>query len=276
MNYWTQNAQNIYVAGHRGWPARYPENTLESFQAAIELGIDQIETDVRVTKDGELVLIHDATVDRTTNGSGKVADYTLAQLKQLDAGMVLKDRSDSQSGHSSRLGQGLQIPTLLEFLDLVKNYPTLTMDIELKEYPIPGWEDTAYRVCDQTIALLEQYGLADRIVLNSFSGRLNEYILEKYGGKYKQHVYFPQSHLRDGSIDPYSYAYCTCVVGVDKEITADDIIALHRKTGVRIWAGASVKDEATIDKAVSYGAELITCNNPDEVLRILREKGLHS
>ena len=61
MNYWTQSPKNIYVAAHRGWCAAYPENTLLAFQKALELGVDQIETDIRITKDGELVLIHDAT-----------------------------------------------------------------------------------------------------------------------------------------------------------------------------------------------------------------------
>ena len=59
MNYWTQSKQNIFVAAHRGWRSKYPENTLAAFRAALELGVDQIETDVRVTADGELVLIHD-------------------------------------------------------------------------------------------------------------------------------------------------------------------------------------------------------------------------
>jgi glycerophosphoryl diester phosphodiesterase len=58
MNYWTEGKDYIYVAGHRGFPEKYPENTMESFRAAIEAGVDQIETDVRVTKDDELVLIH--------------------------------------------------------------------------------------------------------------------------------------------------------------------------------------------------------------------------
>ena len=87
MNYWKQNKDNIWVAAHRGWCSKYPENTIEAIRAAVELGVDQIETDIRVTKDGELVLMHDATVDRTTNGTGKVIDYTLEELRQLDAGV---------------------------------------------------------------------------------------------------------------------------------------------------------------------------------------------
>ena len=87
MSIWKEDGDYIYVSGHRGWFDKCPENTIESFQAALDLGVDQIETDIRVTKDGELVLMHDATVDRTTDGTGKVIDYTLAELKQLDAGI---------------------------------------------------------------------------------------------------------------------------------------------------------------------------------------------
>ena len=82
MNFWAESNDNIYVASHRGWSEKYPENTMEAFRAAIDIGIDQIETDIRVTKDGKLVLIHDATVDRTTNGTGLVEEKTLDELSQ--------------------------------------------------------------------------------------------------------------------------------------------------------------------------------------------------
>ena len=86
MNYWTQSKDNIFVAAHRGFSEKYPENTMEAMEAAVELGVDQLETDIRVTKDGELVLHHDYMVDRTTNGEGHVRDLTLEQIRKLDAG----------------------------------------------------------------------------------------------------------------------------------------------------------------------------------------------
>lgn len=258
MEYWKQSNQNIYVAAHRGWRAKYPENTMEAFKAALELGVDQIETDVRVTKDGELVLIHDATVDRTTNGSGNVSDMTLAQLQALDA------------------GNGNQIPKLTDLMELVKDHPTITLDIELKEYPTEGREALSYSVCDRVLEIVEAYNFRDRCVINSWSGKLNEYINATYGDQYKQHVYFPKKYLGVCTKDPYQYAYCTCVVGVQKgEVSVEDIQALHKTYGVRIWAGTYAKDEESIDLAVSFGTELITCDNPDEVLAILRKKHLH-
>ena len=83
MNYWTQSEKNIYVAAHRGFSELYPENTMLAFRKALEIGVDQIETDIRITSDGELVCIHDDTVDRTTNGKGRVCDKTLAEIKAL-------------------------------------------------------------------------------------------------------------------------------------------------------------------------------------------------
>ena len=262
MNYWSQSSRSIYVAAHRGWKSKYPENTLEAFSAALSLGVDQLETDVRITKDGALVLIHDATVDRTTNGTGNVSDLTLEELKQLET------------------DGGGKIPTLLELMELVKDHPTITLDIELKEYATEGHEAVSYQVCDRVLQILEDYGFTDRCVINTWDGKLHEYIYKTYGGKYKQHMYFPQRHLEKHTgpctIDPYGYGYCTCVFGlISGEITVEDARKLHNDTGIRLWAGTYAKDEETIDLAIQMGAELITCDNPDEVLAILRRKGLH-
>ncbi len=99
--------------GHRGAAGYEPENTLRSFRRALEIGVDMIELDVRRTKDGKVVVIHDDTVDRTTNGSGAIGEMTLAEIMELDA------------------GRGEKIPTLDEVLDLVKG--RVPLDIEIKD-----------------------------------------------------------------------------------------------------------------------------------------------
>ena len=76
----------INIIGHRGAPAEEPENTLRSFRRALDLGVAAVELDVQLTRDGRLAVIHDETLDRTTNGHGRVRDFTLADLKKLDAG----------------------------------------------------------------------------------------------------------------------------------------------------------------------------------------------
>ena len=263
MNYWTQSEKNIFVAAHRGWRSQYPENTMEAFRAAVELGVDQIETDIHVTKDGELVLIHDDTVDRTTNGTGKVGEMTFSELRALDAG-IKKDESFA----------GAKIPTLIELMELVKDHPTMTLDLELKEYPTEGREALAFSVCDRILEIVDRYGFADRVVINSFSGKLNEYVYQTYGKKYRQHVFFPVEVLGKCTIDPYSYAYCACLFG-GPYMAAKEVFDRMRECGVQSWVGAAVKDAAGVDNAIANGAVLITCDNPDVILSLLRERGYH-
>ena len=269
MNYWTQSKDNIFVAAHRGWSERYPENTMPAFIAALEIGVDQLETDVHITKDGQLVLIHDRTVDRTTNGSGFVREYTLEQLRQLDAG--------SWKGQQFT---GTKIPTFIELMELVKDHPTLTLDVELKDYP-EDVEELAFQVCDQVLKIIDDYGFTDRIVLNTWSSRLNEYIFTKYGKKYRQHVYWPASVMKsECRIDPYSYAYCVCLFGKagvpgNRGMGTKEECAEMITRGCRPWAPASVKNEELVDAVIDAEYELITCNNPDHILDLLRKKNKH-
>lgn len=266
MNYWTQNPNNIYVAAHRGWPAKYPENTMESFRAATAIGVDQLELDVRVTKDNELVIIHDATVDRTTDGTGLVREKTLAELKALDAG--------SFKGEEFK---DCRIPTFIEFMDFIKDHPTMTLDVELKEYPIDGRDAIAYDVCDRVLKIIDDYGFTDRVVLNTWNGKLHEYIFKKYGKKYRQHLYFPQHLMGEQTLPAYSYGYCCCMFQTEEgkcmapKAEFDAMLA----KGIQPWAGAGVKTEELVEEAIAKGAYLITCNNPDEILEWLRKKGCH-
>ena len=170
MNYWTQSKKNVYVAAHRGWCAKYPENTMEAFRAAVEVGVDQLELDIRVTKDNELVVIHDATVDRTTDGTGLVIEKTLAEIKALDAGI--------KKGEEFK---GYKIPTFIEFMEYVKDIDGMTVDFELKEYPDVVGEDVAYSVCDRILKIIDDYGFTDRCVINTFSGKLRKPAIVRLG-----------------------------------------------------------------------------------------------
>ncbi|WP_228694101.1 glycerophosphodiester phosphodiesterase family protein [Lunatimonas sp.] len=122
------------LCAHRGAMSTYPENTLPAFQEAIRLGAEMIEFDVQLSKDGALIIIHDAAVDRTTNGSGQVADLTLDQIRRLDAG--------SWKGPEFA---GLQVPVLEEVLDIMPR------DIWLNVH-IKGGEEVGRRVAELVIA----------------------------------------------------------------------------------------------------------------------------
>ena len=105
----------VKIIGHRGAPAEEPENTLRSFRRALELGVAAVELDVQLTQDGRLAVIHDETLDRTTNGRGRVKDFTLAELQRLDA------------------GQGEPIPALEEVLELVRGRAHLAVEMKQPE-----------------------------------------------------------------------------------------------------------------------------------------------
>jgi glycerophosphoryl diester phosphodiesterase len=102
------------VFAHRGGGGLFPENTLEAFEYSAKMGVDVLELDVHSTADGALVVMHDATVDRTTNGSGRVNDLTLAEIKQLDAGFHFTP--DGGKTFPFR-GRGIRVPTLQEIFD---------------------------------------------------------------------------------------------------------------------------------------------------------------
>ncbi|WLR49721.1 glycerophosphodiester phosphodiesterase [Bacillus tianshenii] len=139
------------IFGHRGAAADYPENTMISFQAAYEAGADGIELDVQQTKDGELVVLHDESVNRTTDGSGYVKDLTFAQISSINAA----------ARWSTVTSQA--IPTLEEVLQWASDKP-IWLNIELKNnvFPYKGMEE-------RLILLLRKYGNAERIILSSFN-----------------------------------------------------------------------------------------------------------
>lgn len=141
---------------HRGSRALWPENTMYAFAEAVEgLGYRYVELDIQVTRDREVVVFHDSTLDRTTNGTGKVSDWALEELRLLDAGYRLEHEGD----HPFR-NQGVQIPTLEE---LYRTWPDLHLNIDLKaqgsEWPVAE--------------VIRSLGAEDRTLIASFhDGRI--------------------------------------------------------------------------------------------------------
>lgn len=146
------------IFAHRGSKGTHPENTLAAFKEAIRLGVDGIELDVHLTKDGELVVIHDETVDRTTNGTGRVIDFSLEELQQLDAGSWFAGEF-----------KGEKIPTLSEVLELLKD-TNITLNVEIKNDVIP-YEGIEEKV----LAVLEKYHYKEKTIISSF----NHYCLKE-------------------------------------------------------------------------------------------------
>lgn len=139
------------IFAHRGYSGKYPENTMIAFKKALECGVDGIELDVQLTKDGEVVIIHDETIDRTTTGKGFVVDYTYEELEKFDASFKFKDLGFNK------------IPTLREYFQLVKDYDIVT-NVELKtginEYL--GIEEKVWE-------LIKEYNLEEKVIISSFN-----------------------------------------------------------------------------------------------------------
>lgn len=140
------------IYAHRGASGQCPENTMAAFKQALKDGADGIEMDVHLTRDGVPVVIHDETVDRTSDGSGLVQDYTVASIKKLSMG-----------GWKSPQFRSETLPTLEEFLDWIKQTPLL-LNIELKNNILP------YRGMEKKVLnMVMEQGLLDRTVFSSFN-----------------------------------------------------------------------------------------------------------
>ena len=147
-----------FVIAHRGGAGLWPENTLYAFQRAAAMGVDILETDMHSTADGALVLIHDPTVDRTTNGSGRVNHLTLSQLKALDAGYYWSE--DGGSSFPFR-GQGITVPMLEEVFSAFR---AIRINIDIKQ----ARPSVAERFC----RLILDFGMVDRVMVASFNSSI--------------------------------------------------------------------------------------------------------
>mgnify|MGYP001225560153 CR=1 FL=1 len=178
------------IYGHRGAKGTYPENTLLSFKKAIEHGVDGLELDVHLTKDGEVVVIHDETLDRTTNRSGWIKDLTLAEIREASAGSVFNHFEKYEESWDKE-----KVPTLQEVLELISSYD-IELNIELKTYVIPynGIEE-------KVLQLVEQYASDKKIIYSSFHLptllRIKEIHSDaKIAWLLKEGISLPEDHLR--------------------------------------------------------------------------------
>ncbi|MCI3924701.1 glycerophosphodiester phosphodiesterase [Paenibacillus sp. TRM 82003] len=236
----------LVVAAHRGFKAEYPENTLLAFKEAMALGVDMIEFDLRLTRDGELVVIHDATVDRTTDGEGLVRSYTLKELKRFDAG-----------GWFAPSFRGLQIPTLEELCELLSGYPNVLLNVEIKK------DVTARQAADDAVAALARHGYIDRCVFTSFDANIVAHIRDRHGLRTQG---FPQRMMSNfviGDGGTYSKMW-SAAVGMN-ELTAEQVREI-KAFGLHAWCWSP----DTYDQ-VAYAAEcgvvLVTCDDPRPALR---------
>jgi len=242
-----------------------PENTIPAFRNAAKIGADVLELDVRLTKDGELVVMHDSTVDRTTNGQGKVREMTVAQLKQLDAGYWFTP--DDGATYPYR-GQDIVIPTLTEVFSA---FPEHIINIEIKDY--------APESVERLVEVIEEAGAADRVIVSSFDDETMKY--------FRQVAPYVASAAAPGEIRtfyilsrlyltrfhrPLSDAYQIPVErGGVRLDTKTFIDAAHSKNQkVHYW---TIDDPDEMRRLLALGADGIMTDRPDLALDVFREFG---
>lgn len=234
------------IFAHRGASAYAPENTVEAFALAMEQGADGIELDVQMTKDGQVVVIHDETIDRVSDGTGAVRDYTLEELKKFHF-----------SNHMENYENAV-IPTLKEVLDLIKS-SNMLLNIELKTgiYWYPNLEE-------KTMELVKEAGMEDRVIYSSFNHYSIKKILE---------------------LNPHAecaFLYSDVILNVDKYAKNAGVCGLHpavyhlkmaeflkeyQESGlkVRVW---TVNKKEDMEKFIKEDLEAVITNYPDKALEI--------
>lgn len=169
------DSKRIILAAHRGDRKYCPENTIPAFEAAIKLGCDMIETDIHLTADGHLIVMHDRSAKRTTGGDRNVDEMTLAEVRELDAGALFSPEFT-----------GTRVPTVAEFIDLIRD-TDIMVNWELKDYPKDVGDAHAFAAADRLVEMIEAAGLESRSMLNSFSDRVLEHIVEQHGHRFPIH-----------------------------------------------------------------------------------------
>ena len=267
--FYNPNSKYVLVVAHRGDWRNAPENSLQAYQNSIDMGADMIEVDVRKTKDGKFVIMHDKTVNRTTNGKGKVSDMTLAEIKQL----YLK------SGHG--IVTRHRVPTLEEVLELVKGKILVNID-----------KGDAY--FDEIYDLLVKTGTEKQVVIKTFTD------LETVQSKSKndivhKSIFMPVVTLNKGrdseeivkeftTVNPAAYEVCFS----EESPKLFRVLKMIKDSGSKIWVNSlwgSLCANHNDDKAVEenkpdetwgwildQGASIIQTDRPTALIKYLKKK----
>lgn len=260
---------HLLVMAHRGGADLAPENTMEAFHQAAQLGVDVIELDVHLTKDGHLVVIHDDTIDRTTDGTGRVNDLTLAEIQSYDAGYHFVDLQ----GNKSYRHKQVVIPKLETVFQEMP--PNMRYTIELKETN----DDTLYEeICNKVWRLMCTYHVKDKVLIGSFDQKILDMMTSLTNGEAivsagKQEVAkFVLLHKLG-----LHALYRTKVDSVELPIKAAGIYlmdkslidaAKRRGMAVHYW---TINDKKTMNKLIHLDVDGIITNRPNVLIDLLKE-----
>jgi glycerophosphoryl diester phosphodiesterase len=238
--------RKVRVIAHRGFSGRYPENTIVAFQRAVETGTDEIEFDVKLTADGEIVILHDTNVDRTTNGTGNVADMNLSHIKSLDAG-----------GRFGQEFKGTVIPTLKEALESIPENVELNVHVH----------DSSPELVTKTLKILMEQNRIDNAYL-----AIKSEVIPAVRGVY------PRIKICNMAGQSYKTGYIeeTRKWGCERlqfytpsyELTEDLVKNAHAHG---IFVNVFFADtEEIMSRYIEFGVDAILTNYPDILVSLLR------
>lgn len=239
----------IVVVGHRGTVKFAPENTVAAFEKAIKLGADLIEIDVRETKDGQLVILHDASVDRTTNGSGLVARMTLAEIKALDAGSWFDPKF-----------AGEKIPTLEEALEAMKG--KVLPDLDFKA-GTPA----------KLVATVRKFGLLGKVTLYCGSWPL----LHKTLALTHEFRIRPTVPFGEAGLGQLLDEFRPPIVNMDWKEFSEPLVRDVHLLGAEAFVNTLGPNDTRFGmiKTIEAGADYMQSDHLDVLVPLLRSRGLH-
>ncbi|HPI72899.1 MAG TPA: glycerophosphodiester phosphodiesterase family protein [bacterium] len=234
----------FYVTAHRGASGWTPENTLAAFSKAIELGSDYSELDVRLSRDGVVVLSHDDSLRRTTGQPGAVWDYTVEELKTFDAGAWFGPEFT-----------GEKIPTLQEVMRLVKGKMKLNIEVKItREEP---------QVAEKVIEVIRQEGFDKECMITSFDQATVEKVIE-LAPDLPAGLIFSETVKTDVFAGPWP------ILSVRYSAVNKEFVAKARKAGkqIHVW---TVNDEQKMRELIALKVDGIITNYPDRLHKVLAE-----
>ncbi|MBE5773034.1 MAG: glycerophosphodiester phosphodiesterase [Clostridiales bacterium] len=240
----------IFVEGHRGYSAEYPENTLISFEAALDLGVDGIEFDVWLTKDKVPVLMHDGNAMRTCGVYKHLRDMTFDEVRGLEASYPEKFGKKFAG-----LGDKVAVPTLEEVLKLcTERRPNIVLGVEIKEY-------TEENV-DLTVELLKKYGFFDDCYFYAFNARTIKYLKTRYNGRT---MGYPDFQMREWFYGAYEYYD---EIGLNMGLVKSEVLPFYKAKNmpIHMYCADNAED---VDICIREGASLITANDPVPLMKRL-------
>lgn len=252
------------VFAHRGGGGLFPENTLEAFKYSVDLGVDVLELDVHSTSDGKLVVLHDRTVDRTTNGQGNVSDLTLEDLKRLDAGY----RFTTDGGQTFPFrGKGITIPTLEE---VFAAFPAMTFNIEPKQQTPSITKSLCSILREKNAAGNVIIGSFRQEVLDEFRAECSEVATSASPSEVSRFLAYYKTGIAASYTPPMQALQIPENVGYLNVVSKDFVEAAHKlNLKVHVW---TINKPEDMQRLLDMGVDGIMTDYPDRLLNILGKK----